>query len=175
MISPWNFPLILALGDGIPALVAGCALVIKPRSSPRSPDGAGPSLEGGDRRPGRARGGQRHGRNGGALVDACDFIQFTGSERTGKVVMKRAADTLTPVSLELGGKDPMIVTSDADIDRAANAAAFGGLSTPADLPLDRARLRGGAGLRRVRRQAPANVESLRQGADGEPTRRRSAR
>ena len=67
------------------------------------------------------------GETGGALVDEVDFLGFTGSERTGKVVMKRAADTLTPVSLELGGKDPMIVLRDADVERAANAAAFGGL------------------------------------------------
>ena len=49
---------------------------------------------------------------------------FTGSTRTGKAVMERAAKTLTPVSLELGGKDPMIVCADADVDRAANAAAY---------------------------------------------------
>ena len=67
------------------------------------------------------------GETGGALVDESDYMQFTGSERTGKIVMKRAADTLTPVSLELGGKDPMIVTRDADIDRAVNATAYGGL------------------------------------------------
>ena len=168
VISPWNFPLILSLGDGIPALVAGCALVIKPSEfTPltlmelvrawKEDLGAPDVLE--------VVNGQAE--TGGALVDACDFIQFTGSERTGKIVMKRAADTLTPVSLELGGKDPMIVTRDADIDRAANAAAY---RRPAehrpDLPLDRARLRGGAGLRRVRRKLQRNVESLRQGADG---------
>ena len=67
------------------------------------------------------------GETGGALVDECDYMQFTGSERTGKIVMKRAAETLTPVSLELGGKDPMIVTRDADVERAVNAAAWGGL------------------------------------------------
>ena len=53
---------------------------------------------------------------------------FTGSVKTGKLVMKQAADTLTPVSLELGGKDPMIVLADADIERAANAAASYGLN-----------------------------------------------
>ena|GEM_PF-5412462 len=47
------------------------------------------------------------GETGGALVDAADFIQFTGSDRTGRKVMARAAETLTPVSLELGGKDPI--------------------------------------------------------------------
>jgi hypothetical protein len=52
------------------------------------------------------------------------MIMFTGSTRTGKKVMARAAETLTPVSLELGGKDPMIVLSDADIERAANAAVY---------------------------------------------------
>ncbi|MDX6590590.1 MAG: hypothetical protein QOI84_1864, partial [Solirubrobacterales bacterium] len=67
------------------------------------------------------------GETGGALVDAVDFVQFTGSDRTGRKVMARAAETLTPVSLELGGKDPMIVLSDADLDRAANAAAWGGM------------------------------------------------
>ena len=46
------------------------------------------------------------GETGGALVDESDYIQFTGSERTGKIVMKRAADTLTPVSLELGRQGP---------------------------------------------------------------------
>jgi acyl-CoA reductase-like NAD-dependent aldehyde dehydrogenase len=168
VISPWNFPLILSLGDGIPALVAGCALVIKPSEfTPltlmelvrawKEDIGAPDVLD--------VVNGQ--GETGGALVDTCDFIQFTGSERTGKIVMKRAADTLTPVSLELGGKDPMIVTSDADIDRAANAAAFGGLLNTGQICLS---------IERVYVEEPVydefvdklqrNVESLRQGADG---------
>ena len=67
------------------------------------------------------------GETGGALIDEVDYMQFTGSERTGKIVMKRAAETLTPVSLELGGKDPLIVTRDADLERAVNATAWGGL------------------------------------------------
>ena len=55
------------------------------------------------------------------------MVMFTGSTRTGKKVMERAAQTLTPVSLELGGKDPMIVLSDADLERAANEAAYAGM------------------------------------------------
>ncbi|HSI81613.1 MAG TPA: aldehyde dehydrogenase family protein [Solirubrobacterales bacterium] len=168
VISPWNFPLILSLGDGIPALVAGCALVIKPSElTPltlrelvrawKEELGAPEVLE-------VVNGG---GETGGALVDECDFIQFTGSERTGKVVMRRAADTLTPVSLELGGKDPMIVTRNADVARAANAACFGGLLNTGQICLS---------IERVYVEAPvydefierlrANVERLRQGADG---------
>ncbi len=168
IISPWNFPLILSLGDGIPALVAGCALVIKPseftpltlmelvrawKEDLGDPDVLDVVNGMGD--------------TGGALVDESDFIQFTGSERTGKVVMKRAADTLTPVSLELGGKDPMIVTKDADLDRAANAAAFGGLLNAGQICLS---------IERVYVEEPVydefvaklqrNVASLRQGADG---------
>jgi acyl-CoA reductase-like NAD-dependent aldehyde dehydrogenase len=61
---------------------------------------------------------------GEALIDETNFVMFTGSTRTGQAVMERAARTLTPVSLELGGKDPKIVCADADVDRAANAAAF---------------------------------------------------
>ena len=161
IISPWNFPLILSLGDGIPALVAGCALVIKPSEfTPltlmelvrawKEELGAPDVLD--------VVNGM--GETGGALVDECDFIQFTGSERTGKVVMKRAADTLTPVSLELGGKDPMIVTTRRGPRPRGQRRR---LRRPAehrpDLHLDRARVRGGAGLRRVRRQAPAKRRS----------------
>src|SRR4051794_41522333 len=68
------------------------------------------------------------GETGAALVDEVDMIMFTGSTRTGKKGMGRAAETLTPVSLELGGKDPMIVLRDADVERAANAAVYYGMS-----------------------------------------------
>jgi len=128
VISPWNFPLILAFDDAIPALMAGAAVVVKPSevtpliameiARAWKEEVGGPDVI--DVVNGTAD-------TGGALIDEVDFIQFTGSDRTGRVVMKRAADTLTPVSLELGGKDPMIVLRDANVDRAANAAAFGGL------------------------------------------------
>src|SRR5437899_7239920 len=52
------------------------------------------------------------------------MIMFTGSTATGKKVMQQAAETLTPVSLELGGKDPLVVLSDADLERAANHAVY---------------------------------------------------
>jgi betaine-aldehyde dehydrogenase len=128
IISPWNFPLVLALGDALPALQAGAAVVVKP--SEFTPLGLAEVVEAWK----REIGGpdvfdcvQGIGETGGALVDAVDFVQFTGSDRTGRKVMARAAETLTPVSLELGGKDAMIVLDDADIDRAANAAAWGGM------------------------------------------------
>jgi betaine-aldehyde dehydrogenase len=128
IISPWNFPLILALGDAIPAMQAGAAVVVKP--SEFTPLGLAEVVKAWK----EEIGGpdvfdcvQGIGETGGALVDNVDFIQFTGSDRTGRKVMARAAETLTPVSLELGGKDPMIVLADADLDRAANAAAWGGM------------------------------------------------
>jgi betaine-aldehyde dehydrogenase len=128
VISPWNFPLAMGLGDSIPALQAGAAVVAKPSEfTPLSliqvidawkqeigaPDVFDCVLGTGDA--------------GSSLIDHVDYIQFTGSDRTGRKVMARAAETLTPVSLELGGKDPMIVLADADVDRAANAAAWGGM------------------------------------------------
>lgn len=126
IISPWNFPLILSLGDAIAALQAGCAVVIKP--SEVTPLSLGEIVTAWK----QEIGGpdvldvvNGKGETGAALVDEVDFVQFTGSDVTGKKVMARAAETLTPVSLELGGNDPLIVLEGADLERAVNAATFG--------------------------------------------------
>ena len=127
LIEPWNFPLALPAFDGIPALVAGCALLSKPsevvplswREAVRGwkEIGAPPVL-------GCVTGGPDAG---AAVVDVVDMIHFTGSTATGRLVAGRAAERLIPCSLELGGKDPMIVLADADLERAAGAAVWGGL------------------------------------------------
>src|SRR5205085_5770213 len=64
------------------------------------------------------------GATGAALVDEVDMIMFTGSTETGRKVAERAARRLIPAALELGGKDPMLVLSDADVERAANFATY---------------------------------------------------
>jgi acyl-CoA reductase-like NAD-dependent aldehyde dehydrogenase len=126
VISPWNFPVILSLGDAIPALVAGCAVVIKP--SEVTPLGLGEIVKawkseiGGPDVFDLVNG---VGETGSALVDEVDFVQFTGSDRTAKKVLARAAETLTPVSAELGGKDPMIVLRTANLEKAVNAGTWG--------------------------------------------------
>ena len=107
------------------------------------------------------------GDTGGALVDHSDFVQFTGSDRTGKIVMKRAADTLTPVSLELGGKDPMIVLRDANLERAINAAAYGGLANTGQICMSIERVYVEEPLYEPFVQGLAKrVGELRQGTDG---------
>jgi acyl-CoA reductase-like NAD-dependent aldehyde dehydrogenase len=128
VIGPWNYPLNLCFGDAIPALMAGNSLVLKPSEvTPLS----NLLMAEGMRAAGLpedvmqvATGG---GETGAALVDHADMIMFTGSTTTGKKIMARAAETLTPVSLELGGKDPMVVLRDADLERAANTAVWGGM------------------------------------------------
>jgi acyl-CoA reductase-like NAD-dependent aldehyde dehydrogenase len=167
IISPWNFPLILSLGDAIPALMAGAAVVIKP--SEFTPLGIAEVVEAWKHElgaPDVLDVVQGIGETGGALVDNVDFVQFTGSDRTGRKVMARAAETLTPVSLELGGKDPMIVLADADVDRAANAAAWGGMfnSGQVCISVERIYVEEPAYDRFVARLA-AEVGKLRQGAD----------
>jgi acyl-CoA reductase-like NAD-dependent aldehyde dehydrogenase len=168
VISPWNFPLILSLGDAIPALIAGCAVVIKP--SEVTPLGLGEIVDAWKNELGAPDvldvvNGM--GETGSALVDEVDFVQFTGSDRTGEVVMKRAADTLTPVSLELGGKDPLIVLRNADLERAVNATATGGLlnSGQACTSIERIYVEEPVYDEFVSRLA-AEVRGLRQGTDG---------
>ena len=127
-ISPWNFPLTLALIDAVPALAAGCAVVVKPSEvTPRFTApladalGAVPELTdvlqlmAGD------------GVTGAALLEHVDFVCFTGSVATGRRVAAAAAQALIPASLELGGKDPLLVLDDADPGWAAEVALRAGV------------------------------------------------
>ena len=168
IISPWNFPVILAYDDAIPALLAGNAVVIKPSEfTPLSVTEIARAWKEEIGGPDVLDVVNGVGETGGALVDEVDYVQFTGSDRTGKVVMKRAADTLTPVSLELGGKDPLIVLRDADIDRAVNATATGALANAGQICMS---------IERVYVEEPIydefvgklteEVGKLRQGSDG---------
>jgi acyl-CoA reductase-like NAD-dependent aldehyde dehydrogenase len=127
IIAPWNYPVANALMDGIGALTAGCSVLLKP--SERTPLTAEVLrrgwLESGAPDVLAVVQGAREVAE--AVVDNVDFVQFTGSCATGSKVMERAARRLTPVSLELGGKDPMIVLEDADVDLAAHAAVWGAM------------------------------------------------
>jgi acyl-CoA reductase-like NAD-dependent aldehyde dehydrogenase len=125
VIGPWNYPLTNSFGDCIPAFAAGNAAVLKPsQSTPLTSLLMADAL--------RECGfpedvylvATGDGATGEALIDEVDMVMFTGSTATGKRVLERAARTLTPVSLELGGKDPMIVLADADVERAANSAVY---------------------------------------------------
>ena len=141
VISPWNFPLILSLGDAIPALIAGAAVVIKP--SEVTPLALGEIIEawkneiGGPDVLDVVNG---MGETGSALVDEADFIQFTGSDRTARKVLGRAAESLTPVSAELGGKDPMIVLRSAKLDKAVNAATWGSFANSGQICISTERI-----------------------------------
>ena len=128
VISPWNYPFTLSMTPLITALFAGNTVVLKPSEvTPTVGLAIGRLFEDdiwGDIVQVVTGGGA----TGEALVrSGVDKVVFTGSARTGKRVMAAAADTLTPVLLELGGKDPMIVLDDADVDRAAKGAVWGSL------------------------------------------------
>ncbi|MDI3295415.1 aldehyde dehydrogenase family protein [Janthinobacterium tructae] len=130
VISPWNFPLLLSLIDAIPALLAGCAVVIKPSEiTPRfvAPLRAAiaqvPQLEAVLQLITGA------GHTGATLIGQVDVVCFTGSVATGRKVGEAAARAFVPAFLELGGKDPAIVLDDADIKRAARAIAWGGMGS----------------------------------------------
>jgi succinate-semialdehyde dehydrogenase/glutarate-semialdehyde dehydrogenase len=127
IISPWNYPLLLPLGQIIPALLAGNSVVFKP--SQYTPV-VGEFISQLVCEAGIPRKVfniiQGAGDVGAALVSsAVDKIFFTGSTSTGKKVSEAAAKNLTPVSLELGGKDAMIVLDDAHIESATSGAIWG--------------------------------------------------
>ncbi len=127
IITPWNFPLTLFLMDAAPALAACCAVLGKP--SEETPLAAARLVEGWNEigAPPVIKLVTGLGETGAALVDAADYVQFTGSTATGRKVGVRCAELLKPYSLELGGKDPAIVLADADLERTVNGITWGGL------------------------------------------------
>ncbi|QVI23677.1 aldehyde dehydrogenase family protein [Nocardia tengchongensis] len=129
IIGPWNYPVYTPNGSIAYALAAGNCVVFKPsefstgignfvakafaEANPELPDGVFITING-------------YGATGAALVKSgVDKLAFTGSTATGKKIMASAAETLTPVLLECGGKDAVIVAADADIKAAADAVAWG--------------------------------------------------
>ena len=126
VISPWNFPLLLSTIDTIPALLAGCAVIVKP--SEITPRFMAPLMNVINNIP-QLRDilafVEGDGKTGAALVDNVDLVCFTGSVETGQQVAIAAAERFIPAFLELGGKDPAIVLESADIELATSALFWG--------------------------------------------------
>ncbi|MGV9409021.1 aldehyde dehydrogenase family protein [Nocardia sp. NPDC003693] len=126
VITPWNAPFVLTLNPVVQALLAGNAVVFKPSEvTPRSGEWVARVLH---------EAGVPHdvvqvlhgdGETGAALVDSdIDKVCFTGSVGTGRKIASRCAERFVPCSLELGGKDAMIVCADADLERASAGAVY---------------------------------------------------
>jgi succinate-semialdehyde dehydrogenase/glutarate-semialdehyde dehydrogenase len=124
LIAPWNYPLTLSISDALPAIAAGNGVVMKP-------DGQTPFiairgvelLEEAGMPAGLIQVVTGSGSElGTPLIDGTDYIMFTGSTKTGRSVAKQAAEQLKGASMELGGKNAMIVLEDANITRAVEGA-----------------------------------------------------
>lgn len=127
IIAPWNFPFATGISDAVPALLAGNGVVVKPdNKTALSPLYGVELLE----RAGLPRGLFQvvcgEGPDvGPTLIDHANYVMFTGSTATGRVVGERAGRNLIGACLELGGKNPMIVLDDADVDETVQGALFG--------------------------------------------------
>ncbi|NUS44954.1 MAG: aldehyde dehydrogenase family protein [Mycobacteriaceae bacterium] len=127
VLAPWTSPLCLSLQAAAAALLAGAAVLAKP--SVRSPAAARVLAEGWGAVGAPAVFAAVYGRNlGPAVVDAVDYVRFTGAADTGRAVAHRAAERLIPCRLEVGGKAPAVVLADADLGHAAAGIARGGLT-----------------------------------------------
>lgn len=124
VISPWNYPMTLAISDSIPALVAGNAVVLKTASN--TPYSALANLEllyqAGLPREVFAMVPGPGSVVGNAITEDCDYLMFTGSTATGRTLAEQCGRRLIGFSAELGGKNPMIVTKNANLDKCAKAA-----------------------------------------------------
>jgi acyl-CoA reductase-like NAD-dependent aldehyde dehydrogenase len=131
IISPWNYPFAIPFSEVVTALLAGNAVVLKTASETQL---VGRALEECVRAAGLPQDVFRYVNLPGKLAGnaflegGVDKLFFTGSTAVGKTLMRKASETLTPLVLELGGNDPMIVLEDADLDRAAAGAVWAGMS-----------------------------------------------
>jgi succinate-semialdehyde dehydrogenase/glutarate-semialdehyde dehydrogenase len=142
IISPWNYPLTLAVSDAVPALLAGNAVVMKPDTQTALTALRGLEL--------LTRAGVPEGVVqvvlgdgpvvGSAIVDHVDHLCFTGSTATGRLVAQQAAARLIGASLELGGKNPLYVADDADLERAAEGAVRACFSSSGQLCISAERM-----------------------------------
>ena len=128
VISPWNAPMMLSLLDAVPALFAGSAVLLKP--SEVTPRFVEPLMHTVRRVPELAEVFDvvlGDGCTGQDVIAQVDLVCFTGSVPTGRKVALACAERLIPCFLEMGGKDPAIITASADIDRATTAVLRGGV------------------------------------------------
>jgi succinate-semialdehyde dehydrogenase/glutarate-semialdehyde dehydrogenase len=142
IISPWNYPFTLAMSDGLPALMAGNAVVVKPDAQTMLTALVGAQLldEAGFPQdlwqvvagPGSVVGTE--------LIRRASYISFTGSTATGRQIARQCADRLIGCSLELGGKNPMLVLRDANLDKAAEGATRAAFANAGQLCVSMERL-----------------------------------
>ncbi len=142
VISPWNYPLTLGIGDALPALLAGNAVIAKPDSqTPYTALWAAELLEEAGLPPGVLQVVTGPGADLGApLIEHCDFLMFTGSTRTGRVVAAQAARRLVGYSMELGGKNAILVLADADLGRTVPGAVRAAFSSTGQLCISMERM-----------------------------------
>ncbi|MEH2139007.1 aldehyde dehydrogenase family protein [Nostoc sp.] len=126
IISPWNFPLLLSTIDTIPALLAGCAVIVKPSEiAPRFVAPLTTTLNAVPKLRDVLTFVEGAGAIGSILIDNVDLVCFTGSVATGRKVAEAAAKRFIPAFLELGGKDPAIVLESANLELATSAILWG--------------------------------------------------
>lgn len=135
IISPWNYPLSMGISDALPALVAGNAVLAKPdRNTPFTALWAVELLEEAGLPPGVMQVVTGPGSElGSSIIEHSDFLMFTGSTATGRTVATQAAERLIDYSMELGGKNAMLVLDDADIDKAVSGAVRAAFSNTGQL------------------------------------------
>ena len=142
VISPWNYPFTMALCDGLPALLAGNAVVAKPDSQTVLTALLGAELleEAGFPRDLWQVVAGPGSQVGTSIVQRADHVSFTGSTATGRLIATQCAERLVGCSLELGGKNPMLVLRDADVERAAEGAVRASFSNAGQLCVSMERL-----------------------------------
>jgi acyl-CoA reductase-like NAD-dependent aldehyde dehydrogenase len=170
VIGPWNYPLINSFGDCIPALAAGNSVICKPSEvTPLTSMLLAEGLRESGLPADVLQIATGRGETGAALIEQVDMIMFTGSTRTGRKVAEAAARRLIPASLELGGKDPMVVLRDADLERAANTAVWASMMNAGQtcISIERAYVEAPVYDEFVAKVSE-KVRALRQGRSGAP-------